>query len=66
MGGGVGVWPAGQPLRAGWQGTDVKRPGKTPCNKKKEKIAICPQFAVAFEAATFRGFGRSHPRLQVP
>ena len=44
----------------------LKSLGKTPCNKKKETIAICPQLAVAFKAATFRGFGKSHPRLQVP
>lgn len=47
--GGVGAWRAGQPLKAGWGEVDVKRPVKTPCNKKKEKIAICPRFAVAFQ-----------------
>lgn len=42
---GAESWPAAPGRVLGK--ADVKRPAKTPCNKKKEKIAICPQFAVA-------------------
>lgn len=45
--GGVHSWPAPKGRVAGK--ADVKRPVKTPCNEKKEKIAICPQLAVAFK-----------------
>lgn len=65
VGWGVGGdgWPA--PKGRVW-GTDGERPVKTPCNKKKEEIAICPQFAVALKQRHSEALGRSHPRLQVP
>lgn len=46
----AGAGRAGQPPETGWQGErmlrDLRRP---PCNEKKQKIAICPRFAVAFQ-----------------
>lgn len=46
--GGPGV-ESGWPCRQGGRKGAGKSPVKTPCNERKEEIAICPWFAVAFQ-----------------
>lgn len=51
----MGSWPAPE-----GSGVDVRRPVKTSCNKR-QKIAICPQFAVAFKQRYSEALGSPTP-----